>query len=63
MKLQKNLKRLRAKRKLSQQRVADINGLTRSSYSGYENGVCEPNICTLLKLSKFYKVTIEKLVQ
>ena len=62
MQLTKNLKQLRGKRGLSQKRVADMNGLTRSSYSGYENGVAEPNLCTLVKLSKFFNVSLDELI-
>jgi len=63
MNLPTNLKRLRKKRKVSQQRVADMNGLTRSSYSGYENGIAEPNLCTLVKLSKYYGTTLDILIK
>ena len=63
MNLPKNLKKLRKKRNVSQQRVADMNGLTRSSYAGYENGVAEPNISTLVKLSKFFEVTVDGLIK
>ena len=63
MNLPKNLKKLRAKRKLSQFLVAKRNGLTRSTYSGYENGVAEPSLRTLIKLSKFFDVTLDKLIR
>ena len=45
-----NLKFLRKNKKLSQEELATELGLTRSSYSGYENGVAEPNLQNLLKL-------------
>jgi transcriptional regulator with XRE-family HTH domain len=63
MDLKNNLKQLRNDRKLSQQRVSDMNGIPRSTYSGYENGVAEPNLCTIIKLAKFYKVSVDTLIQ
>ena len=63
MSLQKNLRRLRKKRKLSQKRVGYFNGMTRSTYANYENGVAEPNISTLVKLSKFFEITVDGLIK
>lgn len=63
MKIQKNLKRLRKKKAISQQRLSDQVGLIRSTYAGYESGVCEPNIRTLIKLSKFFDVTVDELIK
>ncbi len=59
----KNLKALRKFKKLSQDQFATNLGLTRSSYSGYENGVAEPNLQTLVKISEFYKISLDKLVK
>tara|TARA_R110002072_G_scaffold302402_2_gene485155 strand:- start:25140 stop:25940 length:801 start_codon:yes stop_codon:yes gene_type:complete len=58
-----NLKLLRNRKKLSQEEVAKELGLTRSSYSGYENGVAQPNIESLVIFSDFYKVSIDDLVR
>jgi len=58
-----NLKLLRKSRKLSQEEVSRKVGLTRSSYSGYENGVAEPGIATLIVLSDFYKVPIDDILR
>ncbi|MFA5573646.1 MAG: helix-turn-helix domain-containing protein [Brumimicrobium sp.] len=60
--LASNLKLLRKSRKLSQEEVANTLKLTRSSYSGYENGIAEPGIENLLKLSKFYLIPLEDLL-
>jgi transcriptional regulator with XRE-family HTH domain len=59
----KNLKALRKRKKISQEELANDLGLTRSSYSGYENGVAEPNLQTLLKFSDFYSISIDKIVK
>ena len=51
-----NLKLLRKYRKISQEELANELGLTRSSYSGYENGVAEPNLENLIKFSNFFNI-------
>jgi transcriptional regulator with XRE-family HTH domain len=61
--LSSNLKLLRKYRKKSQEDVAQELGLTRSSYSGYENGVAEPGIENLVKMSKFYRVPMDDLLK
>lgn len=58
-----NLKLLRKRKKLSQEEIANELGLTRSSYSGYENGVAEPNLSTLMKFSNFYNISLDKLIK
>ena len=58
-----NLKLLRKRKKLSQEEIANELGLTRSSYSGYENGVAEPNLSTLMKFSEFYNISLDKLIK
>lgn len=57
-----NLKLIRKSKKKSQEEVATDLSLTRSSYSGYENGIAEPGIDTLIALSNYYKVPIDTLV-
>lgn len=58
-----NLKLLRKRRKLSQEEIATELSLTRSSYSGYENGVAEPNLATVIKFSDFYNIPLDKLIK
>ena len=58
-----NLKLLRKRRKVSQEEIAQELGLTRSSYSGYENGVAEPNLQTLMKFSEYYNLSLDKLIK
>jgi transcriptional regulator with XRE-family HTH domain len=59
----KNLKLLRNRLKKSQEEVANELGLTRSSYSGYENNVAQPNLDSLVLFSDYYKVPIDDLVR
>lgn len=59
----KNLKYLRKLRtKLTQQMLADDLGLTRSVISSYEDGRAEPSIETLTKVSKYFNISIEHLI-
>lgn len=62
-KLSSNLKLLRKNRGFSQEEVANKLNLTRSSYSGYENGVAEPSIENLVKLSSFYSIPLDDLLK
>lgn len=62
MVLGSNLKVLRKIKKKSQEEVATDLGLTRSSYSGYENGIAEPGLSTLLALKNYYDIPLELLV-
>lgn len=58
-----NLKLLRKRKKVSQEEIASELGLTRSSYSGYENGVAEPNLATLVKFSEYYSLSLDQLIK
>jgi transcriptional regulator with XRE-family HTH domain len=48
---------------MSQEDVAKKLDLTRSSYSGYENGIAEPGIENLVKISRFYKIPLDDLLK
>lgn len=58
-----NLKMLRKRKKLSQEEIANALGFTRSTYSGYENGVAQPNIDNLIALSEYHTIPIDELVK
>ncbi|SDI95079.1 Peptidase S24-like [Chryseobacterium jejuense] len=57
-----NIRSLRAKRKLSQQNVADDLTISRVRYSKYENGISEPPIELLIRISKYFHVSIDLLL-
>jgi transcriptional regulator with XRE-family HTH domain len=57
-----NLKLVRKLKKKSQEEVASDLGLTRSSYSGYENGIAEPGIETIIALGAYYAVPLDSLL-
>ncbi|PHX77671.1 MAG: DNA-binding protein [Flavobacteriales bacterium] len=63
MYLKENLKLLRKRRKRSQEDVAKSLKLTRSAYNSYENGVAEPGIQILIRLSEFFQINIDKLIR
>jgi len=62
MELKNNLKLLRKNYNLTQKDVAEALHIATTTYQTYEQGTCEPNIDMLKRLSKYYKVSIDKIV-
>jgi len=60
--LAENLRFLRNEIKASQQAVADHLMITRGRYSKYEDGASEPPIEILLRIARYYKVSMDLLV-
>lgn len=58
-----NIKLLRKRVGKSQEEVANSLGLNRSSYSGYENGVAEPSIATLIQICTYFKISVDFLLK
>ena len=58
-----NLKLLRKRTGKSQEELSSDIKLTRSTYSGYENGVAEPSIHTLIQIADYYKIDLNTLVR
>lgn len=58
-----NIKLLRTRRGRSQEEVAIALEVKRSSYSGYENGSAEPSFELLVRISEYYKVSIDRLLR
>ena len=58
-----NIKLLRTRRGRSQEEVAIALEVKRSSYSGYENGSAEPHLDLLVRISEYYKVSVDKLLK
>jgi transcriptional regulator with XRE-family HTH domain len=58
-----NLKILRKLKKESQEETATALGMTRSTYSGYENGVAQPNLDSVLALANYFDVSIDNLLK
>ena len=60
--LSENMRYLRAQLGDSQQKTADSLGITRGRYAKYEDGATEPPIDLLLRISKYFHVSIDLLV-
>lgn len=58
-----NLKVLRKRLGVSQEEMAKKLGLTRSTYSGYENGVAQPSLEGLIKLSDEHNISMDDLIR
>ena len=57
-----NLKELRKEKNLSQFDLSEKTKITRATISNWEQGRCEPSIDDLIKLAKFFAVSIDYLV-
>ena len=57
-----NLLFLRKRQKLTQEAVAEFLELTQQTIALYESGDREPTLCNLVRISKFFDVTIEDLL-
>lgn len=57
-----NLKSLRKQKKLTQDDVANILGITRQAYSNYETEKREPDYSTLQKLADIFSVTPDRIL-
>jgi len=58
-----NLKKLRKKYNLSQQKLADILLVSQQSIYKYENGITSPDIETLMRMADFFDTSIDYLVE
>lgn len=61
--INKNLKYLRSKKKLSQQELAEAMGIPRTTLGDYERGKTEPNLEMLVKLSDYFDVKVDELIR
>ena len=57
-----NLKNLRKKHNLSQEKLAEKLGVSRQAVAKWENGDALPDIINCQKLSELYKISIDELV-
>lgn len=60
--LSHKLKVLRKKRNLSQEALANELGIKRSTLSGYENALAEPNVELLVKFAQFFECSLDFLL-
>lgn len=57
-----NLKILRKKRNLSQQRLADILHISQQSVYKYENDITSPDIETLIRMADFFETSVDYII-
>ena len=57
--LDNHIAKLRAKRKLSQQQLADAIGVSRKTISTVETGRFTPSVIIALKLARYFEVPVE----
>jgi len=58
----KNLKQLRAKKGIRQSDLVPYLHCSPGAISGYENGLYEPSLDTLIRLADFYGVSVDSLL-
>lgn len=61
--LSRNLFDLRNERGVTQEKLAEIVGISRSTYYGYEKGTSEPTASTLMKLAHYFQVKTDDLLK
>jgi len=63
MNFSRNIKLLRKRRGKTQDDLAHVLGMKRSTLSGYENEVAEPGLNALMKFSAYFKIAIDTLLK
>jgi transcriptional regulator with XRE-family HTH domain len=58
-----NIKFLRKRKALTQEEIAQALNIKRSTLSGYENGVSQPDLANLIAFSNFFHIAIDTLIQ
>lgn len=59
--LAERLKEKRAKKKFTQKDVAELLGISQSTYAYYESGRNEPDLETLKKIADIYETSLDYL--
>ncbi len=62
LKLSDNIVRLRHKKMLTQEELADFMGVTKASVSKWEKGIHMPDLLLLPQLAAFFDVTVDELI-
>ena len=57
-----NIAVLRKRRKVSQEDLSSSLDIPRSTWSGYERGIAQPNFETLIKISEYFSVSIDNIL-
>lgn len=62
LKLGKNLKKLRLKRELTQEQLADVLGVSAQAVSRWENDTTYPDITLLPTIASYFEITLDELM-
>jgi transcriptional regulator with XRE-family HTH domain len=62
MEIRNKLKELRKEYKKTQTQLAEVLNLSRTGYANWEQGLAEPNIEQIKTIAKYYKITIDDLL-
>lgn len=57
------LRDLRNQKKMSQEDLAKILGMTRATYANYETGKTQPDLENLIKLADYFNVSLDYLLE
>ena len=60
--ISKKLKQLRKQNKISQEKLAELLGISRQAVSKWENGLSKPETNNLLKIASIFNISVEELV-
>lgn len=58
----KKLKQLRKEQSMTQEHLADLLNVSRTTVVRYEKGECEPDIATLIKLADIFNISLDYLL-
>jgi putative transcriptional regulator len=61
--LDNHIAKLRSRRKISQQELADIINVSRKTISTVETGRFTPSVVIALKLARYFEVPVEKVFE
>jgi len=59
----KNIRKIRMSKKMTQTEFADLFDLKRTAVGSYEEGRAEPKIETLIKISDYFKLSLDQLLR
>ena len=59
--MKNRVKELRGKRKLTQEELAELIGISRQAINAIEKEKFDPSLPTAFKMAKLFKISIEKL--
>lgn len=59
----KNIRKIRISKKMTQTEFAELFNLKRTAVGSYEEGRAEPKIETLIKISDYFKLSLDQLLR